>query len=466
MGVTMKATGYAIQWLYGEFRMARYVRGKPVEQYASDTLVETPADFVNALREARTHIDFKRKGKVSVVHEHDLHTHTFMEVPQMRERDLEKYLQRRVDQESAKHGEQVWCYHGARHRDGSEGVLLHMLPKRLVDTTIVSCTAMGLIPKRYVPLTEIINNYMPRFGYHATDVVLIVALFTQRAEIVVGYGSGEMILVRELGFGTRHGFQERLAVDINRTARYARQHTGKKVKEVRVIGAYPDDVLESLSENVEIDISTDPDSNDPWFWMNRGAQLPAKLSANYISIFAQRNITRESIRRMGVWVLMGLLVCTTAVTAAITREVAISRADIQEALDANENLDFLIENMESRISMTEKKLGRLQRLQSNSANMPSIFLLHLSSLTPATLRLTDVEVANSGGEWNVSIRGEAADALENIPTNLAWFENRLQSSPWNMGITQSWKHTWYDQLQNGVLRDGAPARFELHGVLR
>ena len=87
---------------------------------------------------------------------HGRHQHAFFEIPTMRRRDLEQYLLRRVEQDASFDGEVAWCYQEARHRDNSEGVLLHMLPQRLVDSTTRSCTAKGLVPKRYVPLTEIV----------------------------------------------------------------------------------------------------------------------------------------------------------------------------------------------------------------------------------------------------------------------------------------------------------------------
>ena len=128
----MSRNRYAISWLYGEFRIARFFREELVAQWESPTLVESQNDLVRALDAASEHFDLSIRGDVTVVHEHDLHTHDYLEVPSMKRRDLEKYLQRRVDQDKSFDEEAAWCYHTVSHQGGKEGVLLHLLPKRIV----------------------------------------------------------------------------------------------------------------------------------------------------------------------------------------------------------------------------------------------------------------------------------------------------------------------------------------------
>ena len=462
----MKATGHAISWIYGEFRIARFVRGKLVEEFAPDYLVETPTDFVRALREAKKHISLKGKGNVSVVHEHDQHIHSFLNVPTMRKRDLQKYLQRKVDQEKTDDGEFAWCYHEAKHKEGGDGILLHMLPKRIVDTTIVTCSAMGLVPHRYVPLTEIVSAYLPTLGYKNDDVILIIALFSERTEIIVSTGEGEVFFVRELGFGTQHKLKERLGLDISRTVRYTKQQTGKTIREARIIGYRPDDILESLEDALNIEVYLDESSNDPYFWAHQSAHLPAHLSANFISVFAQRNITQESVKRAGVWLSLGLAVSAAFITASAANTYQ-ERSDRLLELNRTSNaLDYELQKLQDTMTLSEQKLNRLRALRSNSLNMPSIFLLHLSKLIPSIVVLKNVHIQSEDTGWQVQIQGVAIDSIENVPLFLETFESKLQASPWNMTIVESWKYAWFDQFKNGALATGKPASFEITGTLR
>ena len=466
MDKTVKATGHAISWIYGEFRIARFVRGNLVEQFAPDYLVETPTDFVRALREAKKHISLEGKGKVSVVHEHDQHVHSYLNVPAMRKRDLVKYLQRKVDQEKTLAGEFAWCYHEAKHSNGIEGILLHMLPKRIVDTTMVTCTAMGLVPTRYVPLTEIVSAYLPTLGYEKSDVILIVALFSERTEIIVGTGEGEVFFVRELGFGTQSKLQKRLGLDINRTVRYTKQQTGKVIREARIIGARPDDIISTLSDVVDIEVQLDENSNDPNFWMYQSAHLPAHLSANFISVLAQRNITQESVKRAGVWLTLGLLIFASIITVSAAKTQSQRSEQLSELNHKNALLVKQLDELRQTMSLSQLKMDRLTTLRSNSLNMPSIFLLHLSKLAPYAVVLDEVVIENSNSAWQVSISGTTIDSTEGIPRFLEKFESSLQSSPWNMSILQSWRTTWLDQFKNGSLANGKPASFKISGVLR
>ncbi|MBX2839812.1 MAG: hypothetical protein KTR35_23345 [Gammaproteobacteria bacterium] len=462
----MIVTEYSISWLYGEFKIARYKRGRMVDQFTADQLVESPTDFVNALREARTVIGIKRKGKVAIVHEHDLHTHSYMEIPYMRKRDLEKYLQRKVAQESGIGSELAWCYHEAKHADGNEGVLLHMVPKSIVDTTVVTCMAMGLTPKRYVPLTEIVSHYIPKLNIKDEEIALVVALFHERAELIVCLGDGEALFVRELSFGTSNRLQDRLSMDINRTVRYTKQQTGKTITDVWIVGERPDDVMSALGDVTDLRIHLDKNSEDENFWLDQAARMPGRLSANFVSIFTQKNITKESVKRVGVWFTLALMVSASVVTASMTKKAREFDSSLQHARAENEFLVTETEQLELRMTLSEQKLNRLINLQSNSLNMPSIFLLHLSRLTPPQLVLKDVEVLSDNGGWSVAIRGDVNQSAEYVSDTLDQFETSLQDSPWNMNVSKSWKVSWYQQFKNGILRNGKKAHFEIEGRLQ
>ena len=146
-------------------------------QWESEELVNNQAGLIRALDKACSQIDLTVKGDVTVVHEHDLHTHDYLEVPTMKRRDLEKFLQRKVEQNKSFEEDSAWCYHTVQHQGGKEGVLLHQLPKNIVDSTVAACTAAGLAPKNYVPLTEIVSDYLPTQDIEKSQLVLVLACF-------------------------------------------------------------------------------------------------------------------------------------------------------------------------------------------------------------------------------------------------------------------------------------------------
>ena len=286
----MARANYAISWLYGEFRIARFVRGELDAQWESEELVNTQAGLIRALDKACSQIDLTVKGDVTVVHEHDLHTHDYLEVPTMKRRDLEKFLQRKVEQNKSFEEDSAWCYHTVQHQGGKEGVLLHQLPKNIVDSTVAACTAAGLAPKNYVPLTEIVSDYLPTQDIEKSQLVLVLACFEQRVEIILALGDGEALFVRELNYGATEEMVERLITDVNRTVKYTRQQLGRGVDIAWIMGHPEWQVVEGLREGVEVPVHFDAEAADPNFWSLWATRLSGKLSANFISVFAQKEM--------------------------------------------------------------------------------------------------------------------------------------------------------------------------------
>lgn len=462
----MPATRYAISWLYGEFRIATFRSNTLVAQWSAPKLVETERELRIALESAAANIDLSRRGDVTIVHEHDTHTHDYLEVPAMRRRDLEKYLLRRVEQDKSFDEPAAWCYHPVKHSDTKQGVLLHLLPKRIVDSTVSSCGAYGLAPKRYVPLTEIVTAYLPNLGLAAGQLVLVVACFTTRTEIILALGSGEALFVRELNYGQSIDNVARLTTDINRTVRYAQQQLHRRVDLALMMGAFDPMVANTLKSVINIPVRFDDDSTDPLFWASRSQQLTGKLSANFISAFAQQNLTRETFERLGVWSLAASAVLAFSSTT-ITTGLITHRADqIDQIAKRSDHLETVIDELEEKLRDGLNKQQHLERLRATTQNLPSLFMLHLSELTPEEITLTNVVVRHGDKAWTVTLAGRVRGDMRRGARALARFEQRLQEPPWSLGLTNSFTRTWMAQFEQGKLERDGDVGFELAGVLR
>jgi len=464
----LKTTRYAISWLYGEFRIVRLQRGKIVERWSANQQVETVEDLSSALQEAAKHIDLSRGGDLAVVHEHDLHTHDFLQVPAMKKRDLEKFLARRVQQNKSFEEPAAWCYHEVVHTDGSEGVLLHQLPKSIVESTLAACIAPGLEPTRYVPLTEIVSAYMPTYKVPATDVFVIVALFNARIEIIVTFGTGEVAFVRELNYGHVQETVERLVTDINRTIRYAKQQLRTKIEEVWFLGTVLEDAHTTLESGVDSQLRFIPDeSAGPYFWALQAAALSNKsLNANFISAPAQKSITSQRTRRAAVWVSILLMTISTGITAGIEWMVNDSQNEIGhlqvEIIDIEHKLAIVEETLELEKNLEKK----LQVLTGTTSNLPTMFNQHLARMVPAGITLSTVKVVRQAGYWSVKLSGTAADGLEGAVQHLRAFEDALTAPPWSLQLEEDWRPTWFDQLQNGNLAIDGRIGFEFVGNIQ
>ncbi|NKB99869.1 MAG: hypothetical protein GKR90_15415 [Pseudomonadales bacterium] len=462
----MARANYAISWLYGEFRVARFIKGELDAQWASEELVNTQAGLIRALDEACNHMDLTVKGDVTVVHEHDLHTHDYLEVPTMKKRDLEKYLARKVEQNKNFEEDAAWCYHQVRHQGGKEGVLLHQLPRNIVDSTVAACTAAGLAPKRYVPLTEIVSDYIPTTDIEPSQMVIVLACFDQRVEIILALGDGEALFVRELNYGATADMVERLVTDVNRTVRYTKQQVGRSVDVAWVMGHPEWQVVEGLREGVEVPVEFDADASDPNFWSLWATRLSGKLSANFISAFEQKNINVEMFRRVGVYTTAAVIVLSALMTVLSSALVAHRNDQMEEIMQRSDAVRTTIDSKEMMLAELVTQQGHLDRLRATSQNLPSLLMLHLSRLVPEDVTLTSVSVNQSPDGWHVEMQGRVHGYMRHGARVLAGFENRISGPPWQIHVHQSFKSTWMEQFSQGKMGSAAEAGFFIAGSLQ
>ncbi len=462
----MKRTHYAISWLYGEFRIARFFKGEVVEQWQSETLVESHEQFRQALQEAAHQIDLSIKADVTLVHEHDLHSHDYLEVPAMRKRDLEKYLLRRVEQDKPFADEAAWCFHEVKHQDGKQGVLLHLLPKSLVDQTVEACTDVGLAPKQYVPLTEIVSDYLPTTDVEPSDLLVILACFEQRTEIIVALGDGEALFVRELNYGANQETVERLITDVNRTIRYTRQQLRRDVNTAWLMGHPEWTIVERLRNTLEVPVHFDADAADPNFWSHWAIRLSGRRSANFISVFAQKNITQDVLRRAGVWATAAVVALAVMMTLFTTGLVAHRADQIRQVVMRTDAAQNSINELERTLAYGETKQEHLRRLRTTSHNLPSLMMLHLSYLTPVDVTLTNVAIEQEGAGWRLSMKGLVSGDMRHGARVLAGFEERLENPPWRLTLTESFRATWMEQFKQGYLGEDNGLGFSIAGEIR
>ncbi|MEM7077054.1 MAG: hypothetical protein AAF513_00370 [Pseudomonadota bacterium] len=459
------AVRYAISWLYGEFRVALIRRRQLEAHWVAPDKVETTAQLLEALDAAADHMDLSLKGDVVVVHEHDLHSHDYLEVPAMGKRDLEKYLHRRVEQDKTFIQKPAWCYHQVRHKDGKQGVLLHLLPKDLVDATTKACAAAGLAPKSYVPLTEIVSDHLPSVDLIVGELVLVVANFAERTELIVAHRSGEALFVRELSYGGVPENLERLVTDINRTIRYARQQLGRVIDMALIMGQMETAVLNACAERLEVPVAIDEDANDPFFWALAATRLSGRLSANFISVFAQNNLDWELARRVGVLASVAMLVVSigsTLIAQGWLARIAGLKSDAQaDALVVQKDIDQVRDRLESG----QRKVDHLARLRTAGRDLPTRYLAYLTRVVPPEVTLTRIQFGSTDQGVELALQGFVPGDLRQGARTLAGFERALQARPWEIEITESFTRLWMEQFARGGPDSERPLRFVIRGRL-
>ena len=207
-------TRFGIEWAYNEFRVGRLENGECKDFWTAPYAVKDLFDLNRAMYDASQQIDLRSGGTIAIAYEDDLHTHEFLEVPAMGKKDLQKFVERRVTQDKSFDGAAAHCFHNAKRNNKVDGILLHMMPKSIVDALIRICEEYYLHPRRLVPLTEILSEHVRKLGAEADDILLVVAIFNRRVQMLVANGRGDILFVRELAYAWRHDKTDRLVVEV------------------------------------------------------------------------------------------------------------------------------------------------------------------------------------------------------------------------------------------------------------
>jgi len=459
-------TSIGISWTYTEFHVVTTRNGKVESTWSSPQPVTSLRDFSDALFNACNALSLKQGGHVSIAYESDVHTHEFFELPKMAKKDLHKYLQRRIILEKPFKEDASWCYHEAHHGKNTEGVLLHLMPKDIVDAMIRICDDFFFVAKRLVPLTEIFTSHIASLKLDRNEKLLLIALFENRVQMVVARGNGEILFVRELGYAWSENNGERLITDADRTLRYAKQRTGGSISRIIMMGDQSESAMNVLNKTVTLPIVIDESSADCFFWAKKVSDLPISNANNFIPKLARRALTRRTALRSAVMSLAFLLMLTVSFTAWVEYKVYNSNEpEIQIEADVKK-LQRQIEHIEQQMLLAERDRSQLSKFTVSGLNLPVIFFNHLGNLTPADMILSSAEIHREKKGWHFRLTGKSSLQFTRIPESLTRLESGFAAKPWNASIEQSWRSTWLAQLQAGAASNDSVTGFEMSGVLR
>jgi len=460
----MKNVQFAISWIYDEFRAARVVRGELAEVWESQDAVNGLAAFHEALIKASTSLKMNNGGDVAITFESDEHSHAFIELPPMNRRDLETYLERRVEQEKAFDGDPVWSYQVVEHQDNSNGVLLHVMPKTLLDPIIRICQENHLTPMRLLPLTDVMAQHVPSIYESAEEVILLAALFDERIEIVVATDRGEILFVRELKYHWRDERLERFQIDIERTVLYVKQRQ-RSVNRISLMGAEANIAAEVLRTRVKLTVDVDGKALDRFFWARAVTKLDNDITSNFIPKSVQHTALRKRAVRGASWLAVAATLCAVVVTAWVEflfyqqgkNDPAVAKSIASLAVERD-----LLQAEADHVTSLNQRLGHLSP---RHPAIPGWFLSRLSELIPEQAILNSAEITWANGQWEFALEGATTPTLAASANILAAFEKRLGENPWNATVSDQWRVEWLDQLRLGKAAATGMLGFRLSGDL-
>ena len=454
-----------ISWIYGDFRVLRLQRDKVMGVYRAAEAVTDLAAFAEAVATAHSALALP-SGPIAVVFANDECGHLSFEAPPTSAADLERMVARRVDTEKTFTEAASWTYRAVVDERAQTGrtVLLHLAPKRFVDAIIRICEEYFLQVRSVVPLAELVARVALPACTSADEVVIATAVLGDRAVLSVVRADASVVFARTVTLGEYGEVDDRIPLEINRTALFAKQKIGKSIDAACVFAA--DAALAArISPQLELTLRDVPVVDNEFTWARALAAQNLAQLGNLVPRFRQRALSQRTLTRAAMLASAVLWVVAIVSVAWVTQfnsRVAGRGSLAQAALPA---LESETATLTAELEQLTARRQRLDELSPTLAAVPAGFMHQAGLDLPASLTLTRARVRRVDGGWDFRLEGLADSRLEVTLPTLEHLGASLEGAPWHAVVNPGWRQTWLQQLRSGAAANG-PIRFALHGQLQ
>lgn len=454
-----------ISWVFGEFRAVRMHRGKVTGVYHAAETVADLAAFAEAVSTAHTALALP-SGPIAVVFANDDSGHMSFEAPPTSAADLERMVARRVESDKTFNEAAAWSYRAVADERAQTGrsVLLHLAPKRLVDAMIRICEEHFLQVRSIVPLAELVANISRPACSTPEEVVIATVVLRERAVLCVLRADGSVVFARTVAIGEHDAPDERVLLEINRTALFAKQKIGKSI-DASCVFAADGELAARLAPALELPLREVAVEDSEFTWARAAGSIDLTPLGNLVPRFRQRALSQRALTRaamLSTVVLWGVAIVSVSWVAQFNARVAGRGAIAQANLPALENESAALNSQFEQLSAKQQ---RLRELKPSLVPVPTGFMHQVARDLPPSLTLTQASIRRGEEGWDFRLEGFADSRLETTLPTLEQLSATLEDSPWNGHVNPTWRQTWLQQLRSGAAANG-PIRFALRGQLK
>ena len=454
-----------ISWVYGEFRVVRLQRDKVLGVYYAAEAVTDLAGFAEAVATAHAALALP-SGPLAVVFANDDCGHLSFEAPPTSAADLERMVARKVDTDKSFAEAACWTYRAIADERAQTGrtVLLHLAPKRFVDAILRICEEYFLQVRSIVPLAELVARVAVPACTTPQEVVIATAILRERAVLSVVRGDGSVVFARTVALGEHGEVDERILLEINRTALFAKQKIGKSIDAACLFA--PDITLAArIGPQLELTLREVAVVDTEFTWARAlGAENLAALG-NLVPRFRQRALSQRSLTRAAMLASVVFWAVAIVSVAWVTRFNARVAARGTAAVAALPMLENETASLSAELDQLTLQSQRLQELTPTLAAVPAGVMHQVAQDLPHSLTLTQARVIRVDGGWEFRLEGLADSRLEVTLPTLEHLSATLEAAPWHAAVNPGWRQTWLQQLRSGAAANG-PIRFALNGQLQ
>jgi hypothetical protein len=280
--LAMSDTVLSISLLNDRLSATSVHRGNVVRTWQRAEPVLDLADFASVLREAVQQTGYNGTA-VTLVLAHQRLAQQLVESPPVKGAKLKLFLQNRVKQLKPFSSEAAWSYQTTLPTRNAQAMLLHLLPRELLDQLVQGCQQAELQCDRVIPASAILQQQLTELPLEENEVALLAADTGGTTTVVIGRKDGQIYLSRTLS-NSWNVHADRVNVDLNRTLLYVKQQFGSAVSSVWLFGDGADSQIERIRTALRLSVKLSPVQPGPFYWNQEALEIPVDDTNNLISL--------------------------------------------------------------------------------------------------------------------------------------------------------------------------------------
>jgi hypothetical protein len=420
-----------ISWLNGQVRAVARRRG--VEGGGPEAVLDRvhPDVSPEVLRQAVALTGFQgRHVTITLAHARLLQFQ--VEAPPAKGAVLSAYLQAQVERLKSWEEPAVWTAQRMARPQGGEAILLHVLPRSLLEQVTAACGAAGLRLVALVPVPGIMAGQLEVLGGPSDSLVMATADFGGLTSVLVGRPDGRLLTVRTIGAGWDVQ-PERLLTDLRRTLLYAGQQADGGVAGIWNLAAGVPEALQRLADGLNLRAESFRPAADECFWARAAAGWDPAQAPNFIPKDQWVAARWQALSRLAV-LLAGLLALISGAAAAYFLQVSREHRRIISRIETSalELQGTHIELRRLQDSMAEYRASIKALREDALPPVAAWFQAYLAEACPAEIQLTGASVSRETEGWRFRLQGQLAsgpDASGRLGDALVQLTDRLSQPP-------------------------------------
>lgn len=430
-----------VSWLNGEFKAVTLGKGGSGEAFEGTLAPDDTAGLASLLREAVTATGFKGQD-VSLILAHPRFGQHHIDAPPAKGTALDAFIRGQVDQQKGFEGPAVWSAQPTFRGKGAQGLLLHLLPKSLLDQLDKGCAKAGLRLVAVVPVMGVIQARLPQLPLGATDLALLAADTGGITSLLIGRPDGQVLLGRSVGGGWSQN-TERLLMDLKRTVLFVSQQLGVNIGSLWTLGAPPPEALRTLAGELNLSVAEFPVETGSCYWATEAARWPAGQAPNLISREQQVTPRRRAMFRVSAITAALLAVNAVLIALYFNRLVNEERRNSKDLAHVSYELQGTHKELQRLHAELMRHQASIRELRDHrQPPVAAWFLGHLSEVCPAELLVTGAQIQREDQFWRFRVEGSVLPGANTnrspaaILTNaVSLFAARLTTGPMHARVT-------------------------------